>query len=544
MGLVYFSNFFKCWLVSQVAFSCVFAENILYNERIGNLVLTSGERVILQSDIKHGENEPALFAELGVNLKKGKNIIPCTDNKTDTICLNWKNVTFLRIQKLNGFCHNIEWNNSEPVEDCLSYGNANWFGGPEWNEQLWPVEKLRFMSLPYITSLQNNMGLVEPYWLNSQGLFIFVHYDVPLFIDSNYHKSNSLCLISNNTYPYNTQKRNIKLKYTVCQLDDPRKALEYAIQEKFISKPLDIPDTKMVEHPIWSTWVKFKADINETAILKYAESIIHHQFNNSQLEIDDRWETCYGSMIFNKTRFPDIKLLSSKLKKIGFRITIWRHPFVNVDCGNYSLLNNTGFFVKNLSGYDVNMWWNGLGSIYDFTNLTVKKWFQDKHKEFLEKSGIDGFKFDAGECSFIPLNSLLTGDPDYYPNSFTTSYVSTVSVFGKLTEVRVGHNTQHYPIYIRMLDKDSKWNLQNGLQTVITTCLLLNLHGYSWVLPDMVGGNAYGSDVVTEELFIRWLQVNTFMPVIQFSITPWDFNNQNIYWEKIFLLHLYWKKEQ
>lgn len=351
-------------------------------------------------------NEPVLFAELGVNLKKDKGLpVPCkTDKETDSLCLNWDNVSFVKIQKLNNFCHNIQWNNTEPIVDCLNYGNSSWFGGPELYEQVWPVERLKLVNLPYITSLENSLGLVEPFWLNSNGLFIFVHFEVPLFIDSNNYKNNSLCLIANNTYPYNTQsqKRNIKLKYTVCQLDDPRKAVEYAIQEQFVGKPFDIPDTRMVAHPVWSTWVKFKADINETEVLKYAESIVDHGFNRSQIEIDDKWETCYGSMVFNKTRFPDMKSLSHKLKKLGFRITLWHHPFVNVDCGNYSFLNNGSFFVKNTSDYNINTWWNGVGSIYDFTDLKIRKWFQDKHKQLLEESGIDGFKFDAGEASFIP----------------------------------------------------------------------------------------------------------------------------------------------
>lgn len=79
-------------------------------------------------------------------------------------------------------------------------------------------------------------------------------------------------------------------------------------------------------------------------------------------------------------------------------------------------------------------------------------------------------------------------------------------------------------MFVRMLDKDSKWSFENGLETLITTLLVMNIQGYPWVLPDMVGGNAYDYDVVDKELFIRWLQANTFMPSIQFSIAPWDFD--------------------
>lgn len=51
------------------------------------------------------------------------------------------------------------------------------------------------------------------------------------------------------------------------------------------------------------------------------------------------------------------------------------------------------------------------------------------------------------------------------------------------------------------------------------------LIGFPFVLPDMIGGNAY---VVKpdEELFVRWAQANVFMPALQFSILPWNYGDQ------------------
>lgn len=104
--------------------------------------------------------------------------------------------------------------------------------------------------------------------------------------------------------------------------------------------------------------------------------------------------------------------------------------------------------------------------------------------------------------------------------------MEAVAEFSTMIEVRVGARTQDQPIFVRMLDKDSKWDFRNGLATLLTTLFQMNIVGYPFVLPDMVGGNAYSGDIVTKELFIRWLQANTFMPSIQFSITPWDFDDE------------------
>lgn len=43
----------------------------------------------------------------------------------------------------------------------------------------------------------------------------------------------------------------------------------------------------------------------------------------------------------------------------------------------------------------------------------------------------------------------------------------------------------------------------------------------------MVGGNGYYGEP-DAELFIRWLQANTFMPSIQFSFVPWDFTDETV----------------
>lgn len=85
--------------------------------------------------------------------------------------------------------------------------------------------------------------------------------------------------------------------------------------------------------------------------------------------------------------------------------------------------------------------------------------------------------------------------------------------------------TQDLPVFIRMVDKDTYWGFNNGLQTMIPTLLAMNLNGYTLVLPDMIGGNGY-NEKPSKELFVRWLQVNVFMPTLQYSFVPWDHDDE------------------
>ncbi|XP_052212021.1 myogenesis-regulating glycosidase-like [Dreissena polymorpha] len=90
-------------------------------------------------------------------------------------------------------------------------------------------------------------------------------------------------------------------------------------------------------------------------------------------------------------------------------------------------------------------------------------------------------------------------------------------------EVRVGYRTQRYPICVRLMDKDSNWSHNNALKFVIPCVPTYGLLGYPFVLPDMIGGNAY-NDHPDPELFVRWTQLNTFLPGMQYSIVPWIYN--------------------
>jgi len=85
-----------------------------------------------------------------------------------------------------------------------------------------------------------------------------------------------------------------------------------------------------------------------------------------------------------------------------------------------------------------------------------------------------------------------------------------------------------------MLDRDSTWGLDNGLQSVLTAALTFGIAGYPFVLPDMIGGNGVdGTDLDNTQLpdlslYVRWVQLNAFLPVMQFSIAPWQFGNESV----------------
>lgn len=250
-------------------------------------------------------------------------------------------------------------NKAERLDDCfkLRSQDISWYGGPQQKYQYWPIDRLNFNDYSYITKEADNCGVAERYWLNSQGVFIYVDAEAPLFL--NQVASESLCLTVEKKLPYYTHDNDsISFNYKIGIASDARKAHMIAIA-KFLKKPTGVPDERMVRHPIWSTWARYYAPINDSVLHTFADEILRYNFNNSQFEIDDAWEICYGATEFDTQKFPNIKTTTDSLKSKGFRVTLWIHPFINKACEPYytNALNN-GYLVLDQNSNASTQWWN------------------------------------------------------------------------------------------------------------------------------------------------------------------------------------------
>lgn len=261
--------------------------------------------------------------------------------------------------------------------DCFQLtDDTQWFAGPQHRYQHWPVQHMYYEEEPYLPTHRVNMAIAERYWLSSKGIYIYVDEASPLFLDQNNYRDKHLCLIAKNKAPYQ-YRDNIKLVYTLGIFPDPKQAHQHAVN-KYLGKPKGHPNKRMIQHPIWSTWARYKANVNEKVVETYADEIKSYKFENSQIEIDDNWENCYGSAEFDSEKFPNVRALLRRLKEKGFRVTLWIHPFINRGCEPaYTTAKNNGYFVKNVNGQIHMTWWQG------------KNWFKNLILEILRKNHLD-----------------------------------------------------------------------------------------------------------------------------------------------------------
>ncbi|XP_077202681.1 myogenesis-regulating glycosidase-like [Paroedura picta] len=443
-------------------------------------------------------------------------------------------------------CYTIRW--AELVADTvvdhkMFWGDAHWYGGWEMSVQHWPIRLSGYQEpMPFVTSdvysFRNSFGgILERYWVSSKAAAIRINDSVPFhlgfnasersfFFQARYKESLYKPPLGQQPFP--------ELSYHICVGSDITSVHRHMAQ-KYFRKPLKMPSENIFRFPIWSTWALYKKEIDQEKLLEFAQTIQKYGFKHGLLEIDDGYMQNYGDFDFDPFKFPDALEMFEKLKEDGFRVTLWIQPFVHTKSPNFEVGKERQLFVMKPEGHDPAMvkWWNGRGAILDFTNPSAREWFQSQLRQLCLKYGIVSFKFDAGETCYLPQEpgtfQLL---PD--PSVWSRRYAEMAIPFYEFAEVRVGYQSQHIPCLVRIIDRDSIWGHELGLKSLIPTVLTMGLLGYPFILPDMIGGNFLPNktegavDFPDRELYIRWLELSSFMPSLQFSIPPWLYDREVI----------------
>eukprot|EP00112_Aurelia_sp_Birch-Aquarium-sp1_P011954 Seg251.3 transcript_id=Seg251.3/GoldUCD/mRNA.D3Y31 product="Myogenesis-regulating glycosidase" protein_id=Seg251.3/GoldUCD/D3Y31 len=429
-------------------------------------------------------------------------------------------------------CWNVEWSGNDYIQNCVDIGQGFWYGIGERFYQTWLLEQANIEMVPFTTFdiAQGKVnksygGVLEPYLISSLGFGILIDRNYPIDMSISNPNKGELCFKPS---PSNLRNHGAGLEATTLQYKLCASANVLEVHElmmgRYFQKPLKTPDTTMVTLPVWSTWARYKSNITQEKVLEFANEIKIYGMPISQIEIDDKYSNFYGDFDFDPLKFKDPKKLITELHNMGMRVTIWVYPFANFV--SKAIKEGTKYWVQSGKTPGIVQWWNGLGAVLDMTNPEGVEWFKQRLSAFKTNFGLDGFKFDAGEVRYLPEHYTFH-QPIKNVNLFSNKYVQIASSFGGLSEVRVGYGNQNCSLFVRLLDRTSAWGIDNGLKSVLTATLTFGILGYPFVLPDMVGGNAYSSKPI-KELYIRWTQLNVFLPSIQFSIAPWDYDNETV----------------
>jgi myogenesis-regulating glycosidase len=294
-----------------------------------------------------------------------------------------------------------------------------------------------------------------------------------------------------------------------------------------IGLPKTVPPAAYFRDPIYTTWVEHKVPVSQEKVIEYAKAIRANKLPAGLIEVDDKWEGHYGDMDFDLTKFPDPKAMTAELHKMGFKVTLWMHTFVNIDSKTYNDPKMRPLLMADSTGAPgLIKWWNGpAAAVWDFTNPKAAEEYRARLKK-LQELGFDGFKFDGGDVHLVPRD--LKPFRPIYRAEYPDAYNREAAAHFPWEETRVGVLSQPLGVVQRLQDKDSIWGKENGLAAIVPEAITVSARGFFYVMPDMVGGNQYGDDKIDKEMMVRWAQASALMPLMQFSYGPWHFDEETV----------------
>lgn len=426
-------------------------------------------------------------------------------------------------------------------ELCLAFElTGHWFGHGELLHQRLPLERLMLPLSPFQTFDNGPAGQsckLTPAWYSSTGALIMAYSPVSVGINQppegypRYEWSLGTDKGHFAHRPFADEKgegdglltlQGKDLHLSLSFADNAVIAFQNLIQH--VGHPTGLPPAELFTKPTWTTWARYKTEVSQDVVLKFADEIIQNEFPHGVMEIDDRWQSHYGDIFFDPIRFPNPREMIDGLHAKGFKVTAWVIPFFDPNSDAFAEGASKGYLIRHPGGAPYLVpWWQGHGGLLDVTNLSALEWFLESLRRLQVQTGLDGYKFDAGEACFLPPDAIT--HKIIHPNEYTNLYVDFISQHFSLTEVRSGWFNQKSPIFFRQWDKSTTWGADNGLHSVLTGILALGMTGYPFILPDMVGGNSYENQP-NSELMIRWTQLNALLPAMQFSLAPWDYGEE------------------
>jgi alpha-glucosidase (family GH31 glycosyl hydrolase) len=294
--------------------------------------------------------------------------------------------------------------------------------------------------------------------------------------------------------------------------------------QRFFPTSKIVPAKEFFDGIQYNTWIEFTYNQNQIGILEYARKIKETGMPCSGVfMIDCGWSDYYGKMDFAVSKFSDPKAMIDELHELGFKVMIWVCPFISADSPEYRYTRDLGYLVKDKNGNpSIKQWWDGFSAVLDFTNPEAANWFREQIQLVVDKYGVDGFKFDAGDAFFYS-----DEDVTYIPTD-SNGQCKAWAMFGlnyEYNEYRAAWKCGGEALAQRLRDKDHAWD-SNGVSSIVPCEISQGIIGSPYSCPDMIGGGQYvnfleNADHLDQELFVRYAQCAALMPMMQFSAAPW-----------------------
>ena len=236
-------------------------------------------------------------------------------------------------------------------------------------------------------------------------------------------------------------------------------------------------------------------------------------------------ETDMGRLEWSKTQFPDHRRMLDSLRNMGVHTVLINQPYINkigaID--NYNMLGEAGMLVRDSAGnvHDVTTWVGDAG-MFDMSNPLTRKWLWNRLKGLTDE-GVSGWWGDLGEPEVHPLTIVhANGETaSQYHNVYGNQWSETIyngmredfPDIRPLLMMRGGTaGLQRYSVFPWTTDVSRSWG---GFEPQVALMLNSGLSGLGYMGSDVGGFAVDEKDPYQPELYVRWLQMGAFSPMLR-----------------------------
>lgn len=233
-----------------------------------------------------------------------------------------------------------------------------------------------------------------------------------------------------------------------------------------------------------------------------------------------------GRLTWDPTQWPTHKNMLSDLKNKGVNTIIISQPYVLKNgraIDNYNSLSPKGMFCRDSVGntHDVTIW-VGTGGMFDVSNPETRLWLRNRYKQLTDE-GVGGWWGDLGEPEVHPESIFHYNGKTarQYHNQYGNDWSKIIYDLYKdeypdtrlMTLMRGGTaGLQRFSVYPWSTDVSRSWG---GLQPQVTIMLNSGLSGLGYMSHDVGGFAIDPENPVDPELYVRWLQLGVFSPILR-----------------------------
>lgn len=519
------------------------------------------------------KNALLLRGHLGMKMNLGPKPVRCKTHDLNELCFEWGRKAKLTISETeldsSTSCYNVKW---QPLDenlralDCFKMDHGvHWYGGGLTRELSWPLEDRVDMPLtPFVTGDADEEmwgNVLRRYFINSNGVSIEIDDESPLYVSINANSTKEFCMKArHDEFAFvNRLDTHPVLAYRICTANGGSNgdmlSLHRRLSQKTLWDGLRGHEVnlmyRLIDEPVWQVADPLAAEgvrsaITPASVERYTDEIIAMGFAPlGHVLFDEDWQKNAGDFAVDQDRYEHFGEMVNIMQRRGFKVALSVKPLISTKSPMFAeAVEKELLITERKSGGTVPALTRFKGGasagMLDVTKDKAMEWWLRKLNDLVEEYKVDGFYLDLGSASTIPRyyhTEVPLLNPDEYKRILMQKVEGVLNVIGVSGAVQVPRP----PVFVSLLPVDSSWK---GLQKTLISALTSSVLGYPFLMSNQIGGdmakelsnippplfngNSTTVQLPDEELFIRWFQLASFLPVMRFSYLPSHYHSDQL----------------